>query len=191
MAHDTNLNEFEELHNHPSREKRYADAMGWYQSRPGFEVEHVVTSYDWEKLGFGTVVDVGGSLGSIDVALARKFPSLRLIVQDRPEVVEQGVGRLPQELRHRVAFMAHDFFSEQIVKNADVYFMRFILHDWSDKYAIKILKCLVPALKKGSRVLAQEHVLPAPGEMSAYNEQNMRYAPCESFSSMIIWLISS
>ncbi|EME44652.1 hypothetical protein DOTSEDRAFT_24658 [Dothistroma septosporum NZE10] len=49
--------------------------------------------------------------------------------------------------------MPHDFFSEQYVKNADVYFFRFIFHNLADKYAVKILHALIPALKAGARIV--------------------------------------
>lgn len=184
MAHNTDLTIFEELQKSPAREKRYAEAMAWFQSLPGFEVEHVLTSYDWDKLGASKVVDIGGSLGSVAVALAREFPSLRFVVQDRPEVVEQGESSLPFEFKQRVSFLAHNFFVEQVTKDADVYFMRFILHDWPNEYATRILKRLAPALKKGSKVLVQEHVLPAPRATSAYHEQLIRYNPRSRFQNI-------
>ncbi len=37
---------------------------------------------------------------------------------------------------------AHDFFTAQPIKNASVYFMRMILHDWPDYKALEILKAL-------------------------------------------------
>ena len=60
--------------------------------------------------------------------------------------------------------MEHDFFEEQPVKGADVYLLRWVLHDWSDSYAVRILRALIPALNKGARVILNETVLP-PDEM--------------------------
>lgn len=62
--------------------------------------------------------------------------------------------------------MAHDFFTEQPVKGADVFLLRCILHDWSDKYAIKILRALVPALKPDVRIIVNEAVVPEPAAFS-------------------------
>lgn len=50
---------------------------------PGLEPEHLVNGYPWAELGEATVVDLGGSHGAISCALARKYPSLKLIVQVR------------------------------------------------------------------------------------------------------------
>ena len=48
--------------------------------------------------------------------------------------------------------MEHDFFFlEQPVKSADVYLIRWILHDWPNTYAFKILRALVPALNEAWR----------------------------------------
>ena len=71
--------------------------------------------------------------------------------------------------------MAHDFFTEQPVRNANVYYFRWIFHNWSDKYAVKILKCLTPALKIGARILINEYCLPEPGAVSYYQEKPMRF----------------
>ena len=47
----------------------------------------------------------------------------------------------------------------------DVYFMRYILHDWNDEYCIKILKNLLQSgkLKKGGWIVLAESVIPPPG----------------------------
>ena len=119
-------------------------------------------------------MDVGGSYGSISIALAQSFPSLHITVQDQPEVVQEGRSKLPKGLQDRVVFVEHDFFSEQPVKSADVYLLRWILHDWPDAYAIKILRALVPALESGSRVCICEQVLPEVGSLSLYQARGLR-----------------
>lgn len=135
---------------------------------------YVLNSFDWTSLSNGLVVDVGGSHGSLSIAIAQSFPTLRFIVQDKAEVVELGREMLPANVRDRVSFMSHDFFTEQPVKNADVYALRWILHDWSDKYAVRILQALIPALKPGARILVIEQVLPEPGTASRYQEKTFR-----------------
>lgn len=148
--------------------------MTWFSTRPGLEAAHIVNGFSWEALQNGTVVDVGGSYGSISIALAQSFPSLHITVQDQPEVVQEGRSKLPKGLQDRVVFVEHDFFSEQPVKSADVYLLRWILHDWPDAYAIKILRALVPALESGSRVCICEQVLPEVGSLSLYQARGLR-----------------
>lgn len=43
-----------------------------------------------------------------------------------------------------------------------MYFLRFVLHDGSEKYAAKILRNLVSALKLGAPVAIMPVILPAP-----------------------------
>ena len=175
IAHDTDKSVFDELAKHPEREKRYAAAMTWFSTGPGLETSHIVNGYAWANIGEGVFVDVGGSQGSVGAAIVRAFPSLRCIVQDQADVIKQGQQNLPPELQARITFMKHDFFEEQPIRAASVYLLRWILHDWSDKYAIQILQALVPALTQDSKVVICEHVLPEPGTVPTCQERAMRY----------------
>ena len=148
--------------------------MEYFQSAPGFEAAQVVDSFDWDTVKDGTVVDVGGSHGSVSIELARRFPSLRFIVQDQDKVVAESLSMVPEDVADRVTFMAYDFFKEQPVKNADVYFYRWIFHNWSDKYCIQICRALIPALKPGALLLIQEILIPEPGTISRYEERKLR-----------------
>jgi hypothetical protein len=49
----------------------------------------------------------------------------------------------------QVTIQAHDFFTPQPVKDADVFLLRYILHDWSNGKAIEILKRLREAAVPG------------------------------------------
>ncbi|KAF2167489.1 hypothetical protein M409DRAFT_66047 [Zasmidium cellare ATCC 36951] len=141
----------------PSRATRFKTAMAFHEHFPGLERSHVLTGFDWASLPHNaTVVDIGGSHGGVSIELAKAFPKLNFVVQDLPDVIDEA-GK--DDVDGRVKFMAHDFFTEQPVKDADVYFMRFILHNWSDKYCVQILQALVPALKPGARILLNEQSL--------------------------------
>ena len=134
----------------------------------------MVNSYPWNGLEHATVVDVGGSHGAMSYALAERLPHLTCVVQDLPEVAAKASKSVPPELAHRVSFMPHDFFTQQPVVGADMYLFRWVMHDWSDKYAINILRALIPALKYGARVVINEFVLPEPGTMSPFQERFYR-----------------
>ena len=91
------------------------------------------------------------------------------------EQVVEGAGvDLPPDLTTRVQFMAHYLFKPQTVV-ADVYYMRWILHNWSNKYCALILKAQIPALKPGARILIQEFCMPMPGQAQLWKEQDARY----------------
>ncbi|TGO70130.1 hypothetical protein BOTNAR_0003g00230 [Botryotinia narcissicola] len=84
-----------------------------------------------------------------------------------------------------MTFMAHDFFTEQPVMGADVYLFRCVFHNHSDKYCIRILQHLIPALKPGARIVIAEFIVPPPGSVSKHKEWLIRhffaqiYGPCD------------
>ena len=147
--------------------------MKAFTSSVGFEVSHIIDNYSWDSVGKGLVVDIGGGKGHVAIPLAQRYQSLHVIVQDISQVVEGAASDLPAELISRVKFMAHDFFAEQPVV-ADVYYFRWVFHNWSDKYALQILRCLRPALRHGARVVIQDTCLPEPGTMAQWREKEQR-----------------
>ena len=164
---------FDIIKHDAKRAQRLADIMQFLQSSPPLSLSFLVKDLEWETEGSPEImVDIGGSHGSISIELLRKFPNLRSIVQDLQDTITTAL--VPEDLTDRLDFKIHNFFEEQPVKNADLYFLRSILHDWSEKYAIKILKNLVPALKKGAKVIVNEVCLPEPNILS-YHEQLIRY----------------
>jgi trans-aconitate methyltransferase len=156
------------------RKTAFSNAMTYMQSRQGFgfSASQLLSSYDWASAA--TVVDIGGGHGTTCVHIAESNPSIRCIVQDLPDIVAEGERLIPSEVADKITFMAHDFFTEQPVKDADVYFLRWILHDWSDPKAITILRNLIPALKSGTNIVLQEFILPDPGVVSFYQEKIIR-----------------
>ena len=107
------------------------------------------------------------------IELAKRFPAIRCVVQDLPGTIV--TIKIPLELEGRVQCMAHDFFKEQPIKDADIYFFRWILHNWSGELSTRILRCLISALKPGARILIQDSVVPEYGTSSFYKERNYRY----------------
>lgn len=100
--------------------------------KPEYSPAHIVENYDWGSLGNARVVDIGGGQGHIAMELARHFGNIDIVVQDMKDVVEKASVELPDHLRGKVQFMAHDFFTPQPII-ADVYFLRWVLRNWFDK----------------------------------------------------------
>lgn len=63
---------------------------------------------------------------------------MKFIVQDLPGTVEQGRKALPSDLEGRVEFVAHDFFTGQTQKGPSFYLFRWIMHNWSSPYCVKV-----------------------------------------------------
>jgi SAM-dependent methyltransferase len=81
-----------------------------------------------------------------------------------------------QGLENRVQFLAHDFFALQpeSAKGAAAYLMRYIIHDWSDEYARKILSNIVAVMSPESRLIIADAVLPPPGVVAMAQEKTLR-----------------
>lgn len=120
---------------------------------------------------------MGGSSGHISKAIAAKAPHLHFIIQDQPEAIALAKAELEPELSTRFTFEAHDFFTPNPIEagKADVFFMRFILHDWPAAEAIKILQNITTSMvPEKTRIIICDTVVPEPGEGSFLDERFAR-----------------
>jgi 6-hydroxytryprostatin B O-methyltransferase len=102
---------------------------------------------------------------------------LNFIVQDLPSTVENAqatLAQLPPSTASRIAFEGHDFFTRQSVKDAEVYLLRMILHDWADLEARLILQHLVDVLDHSARIVIMDTVLPQPNTLPRMQEGILR-----------------
>ena len=166
---------FRALAKMPDRATVFAGAMKWHAMLPGFSAQYLVEAFPWGSSGDLTVVDVGGGLGHVSRALVEHNPTAKCIVEDSPDTVMQGEKELPADLQGRINFKAHDFFQEQPIKGADVYLLRLVLHDWSDKYSKLIVRALIPALKPGAKIVINDRVIPGRGEAHYLVEREARF----------------
>ncbi|KAK0712212.1 sterigmatocystin 8-O-methyltransferase [Apiosordaria backusii] len=171
MSHNTTQSIYDVVGSSPERGAQFAQAMEVWATRPDYAPSHVVDGYDWENIrGLDPdervlVVDVGGAQGHVASALAQRYPHLDIVVQDMDKVIEGAELTLPGNIagQKRVRFMAHDLFAPQQI-TADVYFFRWILHNWADKYCISILRAQIPALRPGARLIIMDTCMPEPGD---------------------------
>ncbi|KAL4915849.1 S-adenosyl-L-methionine-dependent methyltransferase [Aspergillus aurantiobrunneus] len=121
--------------------------------------------YPWQSLGKAQVVDVGGGVGGFCIQLSHLYPDLTFVVQDRAPALKQAEAIVwpkesPKALAEgRVSFMPHDFFNENPVKGAEVYWLRNVMHDWSDDYCVKILSALRDSMNERSRLIICDQVM--------------------------------
>ncbi|KAK8042322.1 sterigmatocystin 8-O-methyltransferase [Apiospora phragmitis] len=173
LAHNLDGSIYDYVAADPARATRFSATMNTLSSSEEYDLTYVLDHYDWASLGAARVVDLGGAEGHVSAALAKRFPDLTFVVQDIAQVVANAGANLPADLQTRVSFMAHDLFKPQTVV-ADVYYLRWILHNWSDKYCKLILEALVPTLKDGSRILIQDFCMSKSGEVALWREQDAR-----------------
>ncbi|KAL2812961.1 S-adenosyl-L-methionine-dependent methyltransferase [Aspergillus granulosus] len=158
--------------------------------------------FPWSNLGDALVVDVGGGVGGFALQLLPAYPKLKCVVQDRAEVVQRAEDEIwPREApeilgEERIQFMEHNFFQPNPVKGADIYWLRAIIHDWSDDYCIKILSAIRVSMAPTSRILVCDQVMnttsgceeipPAPSPLPANYGYYMRYPHHRDLAMMSI-----
>lgn len=147
---------FEYLRQHPEDDRLFSASMA---SISGPENDAVARAFDFGR--FGTLVDVGGAHGHLLATVLRRHRRLRGILYDQPQVVaaaiDTGFVSAPA-LAGRCTIQGGDFFRE-VPHGADAYMMKYILHDWSDEQAVRILGHCREAVAPGGRVLVIEHVI--------------------------------
>jgi len=116
----------------------------------------------------GTFVDVGGGLGALVEAVVRRHPRMTGILFDREHVVAAARERLASIGLGGIATVAGDFF-DSVPAGADLYALKYILHDWDDQRCAAILEVCRQAMTPRSRLLIIEIILP-PGNAPHYGK---------------------
>jgi hypothetical protein len=80
----------------------------------------------------GTLVDVGGGLGTTLFEIVKSHPHIRAINFDLPHVIAAA------PINDRVTLIGGDMF--EAVPSGDAILMKSILHNWTDEQCVKILK---------------------------------------------------
>jgi SAM-dependent methyltransferase len=127
-----------------------------------------------DTTGVGLAVDVGGAHGAFILQLMAANPHLRGLVLDLPHAVRGAVAEARKRgLEDRFSAVTGDFFTT--VPAADLYVLKFILHDWHDDACIKILENCRKALNPGGRIVVVEMLLGEIGEpgMAPLMDANM------------------
>ena len=124
----------------------------------------LLDAYDFS--GIGTLMDVAGGHGAILCEVLGRYPGMKGILFDMPNVIEEATCHICSlKMDHRCETVTGDFF-EQIPTGADAYYMQHIIHDWADEPALKILANCRRALggRKDGRLIIVDAVVPETSE---------------------------
>jgi hypothetical protein len=116
------------------------------------ELAAVVRAYPWPRRG--VICDIAGGVGHLLAAILDRRPRAHGILLDSPEVINEANGYLrARGLDDRIERRPGDLFGE-LDAQADVYTMKWILHDWSDDACRDILARVRATMPSGSRLVA-------------------------------------
>ncbi len=165
---------FEYLAEHPEEADQFSRAMAELSIPTIREAVGVIGAAPGTS-----VVDVGGATGAFALAMLTAHPETHGIVLELPHVTplaEQEI--VAQGMQERCRAVAGDFFES--VPEADLYLLKFVLHDWSDEECVRILQQCRHAMKPGGRVVVVDMVagtLDDPGTAALMDLNMLAIAP--------------
>ncbi len=117
--------------------------------------EKVTTLYDFSR--FDKIVQVGCEHGGLITSILKANPRAFGVLFDAEEVIAGARPKLEAAgIADRCAAVAGDFF--QSVPAGDAYIMKWIIHDWDDALAIRILKNCRSRMPQNGRVIILDSV---------------------------------
>jgi hypothetical protein len=122
----------------------------------------IVAAYDFSP--FQTLVDVAGGYGTLLATILKSNPQLRGILFDLPHVVDHARPLLDAEgVASRCELVAGSFF-ERVPAGGDAYLLKWIVHNWDDDQALRILMHCHQAMGRSAKLLLVEALLPERAE---------------------------
>jgi len=161
VEHVTGKPAFEYFPTNPVEFDRFHLAM---TNLSAIAVGAALEAYDFSS--FGTIVDLGGGHGFAICSILQKYPQLQGILFDLKDIVPGADKRICDlSLQNRCRTEYGDFF-KAVPEGGDVYFMKHILHDWTDEQATTILRNCRRALqsKRNGKIVLLEFVVPPGNE---------------------------
>jgi hypothetical protein len=117
------------------------------------QVAAIVAAYDFSR--FGVIGDIGGGHGHLLRAVLNTVPTVRGVLFDLPQVIEQAAGVASE----RLTSQAGDFFRDALPV-CDAYLVMEVIHGWGDAEAVAILQAIRRVAPTHARVLVIEQLIP-------------------------------
>jgi len=128
---------------------------------------------------FQKIADLGGATGHLVIAACQRYPQLRGIVFDLPDVMplaKEIVDASP--VADRIELCPGDFFTDPLPP-ADLYALGRIIHDWSEEKIEQLLSRVFAALPVGGGLLIAEKILAEDGSGPRWAQmQNLNMLTC-------------
>ncbi|BAT94427.1 Isoliquiritigenin 2'-O-methyltransferase [Vigna angularis] len=112
--------------------------------------------------GISTLVDVGGGNGQNLKMIVSKYPSMKGINFDLPQVIENA------PLLSGVEHVGGDMFAS--VPEGDAMTLKAVLHNWSDEKCVEILSNCQKALSGDGKVVVLEFIMPEEPEATEQSQ---------------------
>ncbi|WP_394835784.1 SAM-dependent methyltransferase [Pendulispora rubella] len=141
---------------HPEVGAFFDATMASYTSS---QIEAVLDAYDFS--GIQRLCDVGGGQGRMLSAILAKYPAMRGILFDQPQVIAGAAPTLERAgVSARCESVGGSFF-ECVPAEADAHLLKAIIHDWNDEDCVRILQSVRRASTAGQKLLVIDAVVQA------------------------------
>jgi SAM-dependent methyltransferase len=118
----------------------------------------LLSGYDFS--GIRTVADLGGGYGALLSVILKSNPTLTGILLDQSHVIAKAEFYLKEAgISDRCRMVGGDLFTD-LPEGADIYILKSVIHDWSDKQCEQILQNCRKALKGNGKLLLLERIMP-------------------------------
>jgi hypothetical protein len=132
----------------PAAGARFADSM---RQLTAIDLKAIVRAYPWPK--HGVICDIAGGTGHLLAAILERRRKARGILLEAPEVIKEADTYLrTRGVADRIQCREGDLFGA-LDARADVYTMKWIIHDWSDDACVDLLSRVRSTMPAGSRLV--------------------------------------
>jgi hypothetical protein len=116
------------------------------------QIAGILEAYDFSS--FRVIADVGGGHGHLIQAIVAATPTVKGVLFDQPQVVEEADVMASDRLQ----IVGGDFFHDSLPE-ADAYILMEVIHDWDDDASGKILAGVRRAARRDAKLLLIELLL--------------------------------
>jgi 2-polyprenyl-3-methyl-5-hydroxy-6-metoxy-1,4-benzoquinol methylase len=146
--------------------------------------------------GVRTALDLGGGPGTYSIEMARR--GIKVTLFDLSETIEIAKKVIGKEKADGIILMGGDFMADDIGKGYDLVFISQILHSYSEKDNLRLLKKCKKALNKCGRMVIQEFYIdrarthPVQGALFSVNMLvNTEGGRCYSTEEIRSWILKT
>jgi demethylspheroidene O-methyltransferase len=137
----------------------YTDLMAASQEMVAEQVLEAFSFRNQRRL-----LDIGGGAGAFAIAVARRWPKLRITIADLPAVADIARRRVDDAgLASRIDVVGADATADSLPGGFDAVSLVRILHDHDEKTVLKLLAAAKSAVREGGTLLVAEPMADAPG----------------------------
>ncbi len=118
------------------------------------EAPAIVAAYPWPH--DGVVCDFGGRRGILLAEILKARPRLNGVLIDSAAVLDQARAYLAaQGVGQRIELSPGDLLGTLDVR-ADVYVLKWILHDWDDATCVRVIRSIAATMPSGAQLIVIE-----------------------------------